>query len=61
MNDETIDLETLRRGARLAGFTWSDAELEEIRSLVTAGTRVLQALEAAPIGDIEPTTRYRAV
>jgi hypothetical protein len=31
MNDDSSDLETLRRGARLAGFTWSDAELEEIR------------------------------
>jgi hypothetical protein len=42
MNDEAIDLETLRRGARLAGFSWSDAELEEIRPMVIAGLRVLQ-------------------
>jgi Asp-tRNA(Asn)/Glu-tRNA(Gln) amidotransferase C subunit len=61
MNDEAIDLETLRRGARLAGFTWSDAELEEIRPMVTAGLRALQSLEAAPVGDMEPTTHYRTV
>ena len=61
MNDEAIDLEILRRGARLAGFTWSDAELLEIRPLVMAGARVLQSLEAAPVGDIEPTTHYRTV
>jgi Asp-tRNA(Asn)/Glu-tRNA(Gln) amidotransferase C subunit len=61
MNDEAIDLETLRRGARLAGFSWSDAELEEIRPMVIAGLRVLQSLEAAPVGDVEPTTHYRTV
>ena len=49
MNDDPDDLETLRRGARLAEFTWSDAELEEIRPMVIAGLRVLHALEAAPI------------
>ena len=61
MNDEASDLETLRCGARLAGFTWSDAELQEIRPQVIAGTRALQSLEAAPVGDIEPTTHYRTV
>jgi hypothetical protein len=61
MNDEATDLETLRRGAQLAGFTWSDAELKEIRPQVMAGMRVLQSLEAAPVGDIEPTMHYRTV
>jgi hypothetical protein len=61
MNDEPIDLETLRCGARLAGFAWSDAELEEIRPQVVAGRRVLQSLEAVPLGDVEPATHYRAV
>jgi hypothetical protein len=61
MNNEAIDLETLRRGARLAGFSWSDAELEEIRPMVIAGLRVLQSLETAPVGDMEPTTHYRTV
>jgi hypothetical protein len=61
MNDEANDLETLRRGAQLAGFTWSDAELQEIRTQVIAGLRVLQSLEAAPVADIEPTMHYRTV
>jgi hypothetical protein len=61
MNDEASDLETLRCGARLAGFIWSDAELQEIRPQVMSGMRVLQSLEAAPVGDIEPTTQYRTV
>jgi len=61
MNDEATDLEILRRGAQLAGFTWGDAELLEIRPLVMAGARVLQSLEDAPVADIEPTTHYRTV
>jgi len=61
MNDDAIDLDTLRRGALLAGFSWTDAELEEIRPQVLAGLRVLRALEAAPVGDLEPATHYRAV
>ena len=61
MNDDANDLETLRRGARLAGFTWSDAELEDIRAMVMAGVRALHALETAPVADAEPTTHYRTV
>jgi len=61
MNDDTNDLETLRRGARVAGFSWSDAELEEIRPMVMAGVRALHALETAPVAEVEPTTYYRTV
>lgn len=61
MSHEPIDLDTLRRDARLAGFTWSDAELEEIRPQVEAALRVLRALEAVPVGTAEPTTHYRTV
>ena len=61
MTSDPIDLDTLRRGARLAGFAWSDAELEEIRPQVEAALRLLRALEAIPVGDVEPTTHYRTV
>ena len=61
MTPERIDLDTLRRGARLAGFTWTDAELEEIRSQVEGVLRQLRALEAVPVGATEPTTHYRTV
>jgi Asp-tRNA(Asn)/Glu-tRNA(Gln) amidotransferase C subunit len=60
MTTEPIDLDTLRRGARLAGFTWTDAELEEIRSQVEGVLRQLRALEAVPV-QAEPTTHYRTV
>jgi Asp-tRNA(Asn)/Glu-tRNA(Gln) amidotransferase C subunit len=61
MTTEPIDLDTLRRGARLAGFTWTDAELEEIRSQVEGVLRQLRALEAVPVAEVEPTTHYRTV
>jgi len=60
MTSHPIDLDTLRTGARLAGFAWSDAELEEIRPQVEAAARLLRALEAIPV-DAEPTTHYRTV
>jgi Asp-tRNA(Asn)/Glu-tRNA(Gln) amidotransferase C subunit len=60
MTSEPIDLDSLRRGAHLAGFAWSDAELEEIRPHVEAALRLLRALEAIPV-DAEPTTHYRTV
>jgi Asp-tRNA(Asn)/Glu-tRNA(Gln) amidotransferase C subunit len=61
MTNDPIDLDTLRRGARLAGFAWTDAELEDIRPQVEATLRLLRALEAIPVGDAEPTTHYRTV
>jgi Asp-tRNA(Asn)/Glu-tRNA(Gln) amidotransferase C subunit len=61
MTTERIDLDTLRRGASLAGFAWTDAELEEIRSQVEGVLRQLRALEAVPVGETEPTTQYRTV
>lgn len=60
MTDDSIDLETLRCGARLAGFAWSDAELEEIRPQVEATLRMLRTLDAVAV-DAEPTTYYRTV
>jgi Asp-tRNA(Asn)/Glu-tRNA(Gln) amidotransferase C subunit len=61
MADTSVDLETLRRGAQLAGFAWSDAELEEIRPQVEALLRMLRALETVEVGALEPTTHYRTV
>ena len=58
---EPVDLETLRAGARLAGFTWSDAELEEIRPQVQAALRILRALDSADLSSTEPATHYRSI
>jgi Asp-tRNA(Asn)/Glu-tRNA(Gln) amidotransferase C subunit len=56
---QPIDLDTLRRVARLAGFEWSDAELEAIRPMVEASLRLLSGLETLPLEGVEPTTQYR--
>jgi hypothetical protein len=56
---QPIDLETLRCTARLAGFAWSDAELEAIRPLVEASLRLLAGLETLPLAEVEPTVQYR--
>ena len=60
MNHDAIDLETLRRGAQLAGFTWSDAELEELRPQVETMLRMLRVLETIT-ADAEPAMQYRTV
>jgi hypothetical protein len=57
--DDNYDLATLRHAARVAGFTWTDAELDEIRPMVQAALRALATLDAVPAGNAEPTTQYR--
>ncbi len=56
---DVFDLETLRRAARVAGFEWSDAELEAIRPAVEASRRLLAALDAIPLEAVDPTTQFR--
>ena len=56
---EPIELETLRRIARLAGFDWSDAELEAVRPTLQRTVEMLRQLESLPLADVEPTTYYR--
>ena len=54
-----IDLDSLRAATRLAGFAWSDTQLEAIRPMVEASLRLLNGLEELPVADVEPTTQYR--
>jgi hypothetical protein len=56
---QPLDLAALRSAARLAGFDWTDAELEAIRPMVEASLRLLAGLEHLPLDDVEPTTQYR--
>lgn len=58
---QPIDLDSLRTAARLAGFAWSDAELDAIRPMVEASLRLLAGLEQLPLDDVEPTTQYRVL
>jgi hypothetical protein len=57
--DDVFDLETLRRAARVAGFDWSDAELEAIAPAVQASLRLLATLDGLPLDAVDPTTQYR--
>ncbi len=56
-----ISVESLRRTAALAGFAWTDAELEAIRPAVKRLLESLAELEQLPLGDGEPTTQYRVL
>jgi hypothetical protein len=56
---QPVDLDALRASARLAGFEWTDAELEAIRPMVEASLRLLAGLEELPLDEVEPTTQYR--
>jgi len=57
--DAAADLASLRHVARAAGFSWTDAELAEIRPMVEAVLRALASLDAIDVGPAEPTTHYR--
>lgn len=59
--DTTYDLPFLRRAARLAGFEWTDAELEAILPAVEGTRALLAALDALPLDGVEPATRYTAI
>jgi hypothetical protein len=61
MTADTVDLDTLRRVACLAGFAWTDTELDDLRPLVEETQHLLRALDTVPLGDAEPVTQYRAV
>jgi len=56
-----ISVEMLKRTAALAGFDWSEAELEPIRPAVERLLEALARLEQVPLGDVEPTTQYRVI
>ncbi len=56
-----INLDTLRRITRLAGFDWTDAELDAIRPVVERTLEMLGRLEALPLGEVEPVTQYRVL
>ena len=54
-----VDLPTLKRVARLAGFDFTDADLEAIRPGLERALDGLARLEALPLGSVEPSVQYR--
>ncbi len=59
--DEVFEVETLRCAARLAGFTWTEEELETLRPAIEASRRLLATLDTLPLDAVEPTTQYRVL
>jgi len=57
----TIDVDTLRRAARLAGFDFADGDLEALRPAVERALAALERLEALPLASVEPVTQFRIV
>ena len=57
----TVDLESLRHAARLAGFDFAASDLEPLRPAVARALQALERLEALPLGSVEPVTQYRVV
>jgi Asp-tRNA(Asn)/Glu-tRNA(Gln) amidotransferase C subunit len=59
MAELTTDL--LKQQARLAGFDWTEAEVEHLRGIVSRAFDALARLEQLPLRDVEPTTQYRVL
>ena len=57
----TLDLESLRHAARLAGFDFAAADLEPLRPAIERALQALGRLEALPLASVEPVTHYRVV
>ena len=57
----TVDLESLRHAARLAGFDFAASDLEPLRPAVLRALQALERLEALPLASVEPVTHYRMV
>ncbi|HEY3066472.1 MAG TPA: hypothetical protein VGL09_11815 [Methylomirabilota bacterium] len=54
-----LTLETLRDCARVAGFRWTDEDLETIRPALERALAMLQDLETLGLSAVEPATQYR--
>jgi hypothetical protein len=59
MNEITID--TLVRAARLAGFDWTEQDLQPVRPGIELALTALARLERLPLAGVEPTTMYRVL
>lgn len=56
-----VDVETLRRMAHLAGFVFTTTDLEAIRPAVERALEALARLEALPLAEVEPSTRFGVI
>jgi Asp-tRNA(Asn)/Glu-tRNA(Gln) amidotransferase C subunit len=54
-----IDVATLRRTVALAGFDFTEAELDALRPGLDRALEQLRQLEMLSVGALEPTTHFR--
>ncbi len=59
--DTASDLASLRHAARLAGFDWSDADLEAILPAIESTRALLADLVALDLDGVEAANRYTAL
>jgi Asp-tRNA(Asn)/Glu-tRNA(Gln) amidotransferase C subunit len=57
MSDVLISV--MRRMAALAGFEWTDEELEAVRATVERSLAVIEKLQSVPLAETEPVTQFR--
>ncbi len=54
-----VSEKTLKRMAALAGFDWSDEEIEALLPVVVRSLEAVERLDALPLRDVEPAVQYR--
>ena len=54
-----ITADLMRRMAELAGYSWTDEELQAIALLVERSLARVDGLESLPLRDIEPGVYFR--
>ena len=53
-----ITTDLMRRMAELAGYAWTDEELQAIASLVERSLARVNGLESLPLRDVEPGVSF---
>jgi Asp-tRNA(Asn)/Glu-tRNA(Gln) amidotransferase C subunit len=54
-----LSLAVMRNLASLAGFAWTDEELEAVRPTVERSLAVIEKLDSVPLSETEPGAQFR--
>lgn len=49
----------LKRAAALAGFDWTDEEIDRLFRVAERGLELIDRLDSLPLRDVEPAVEYR--
>src|SRR5206468_8720224 len=61
MTPTVVTLDAMRSAMRLAGFAWSDAELDALRPGLERALASLDELERLPLGEDRKSTRLNSI